>query len=530
MPRDPLQIALEHHRGGRLSQAEAGYRAVLASDPEQPDALHWLGVLTLQTGLAHAAVPLLRRAAARRPEDPAFLHNLGQALLSAGDASAAAETFARAAKLEPPNPATLVGLGLARLARGGAGDTQAALATFDAAMAAGLDSAELHHHRAVALLKLGRADDATAACRAAIDRQKDYASAHHHLAVALRAKGSTDEARQALRTAVGLDPSLARAWHGLAVMEAEAGRLDEAADLFRRALAEKADYAAARQGLARVLAQAGRHDEARRAVAPASESPRAPATTKPPASVSDAIAHLEGKLTPAGRASQMHYAMAALLNVFPPAQSPPSGVTKLFDGYADRFDEHLEGKLGYRVPAMLAQAVAETRPPGPLDVLDLGCGTGLSGAALRPMARRIQGVDLSPAMIERATARGVYDELTLGDMLDTLRRAGRATVDLVVATDVLIYVGDLAPVFEAAADVLRPGGMFAFSVEAGAGDRYYLQASRRFAHSQPYLERLAQIFGLAVERFTTIPVRKEAGQPLPGYLVLLRVPANDISP
>jgi predicted TPR repeat methyltransferase len=526
MPRDSFQIALEHHRGGRLRQAEAGYRAALRDEPDHPDALHWLGVLTLQAGRPGAAIPLLARAAARRPTDLAFAHNLGQALLSAGRAGDAIAVLERVLKLHPGHAASRMALGLARLARNVPEDSPGALAALEQARDAGLDSAELHHHLGVAFLKVGRADDAIASCRAAIERRSDYASAHHHLALAHRAKRDLNAARRALERAVEVDPTFARALHGLAVLEAEAGKLDAAAALFRRAIEAKGDYAAAYDGLARVLALGGRGADAARVTEEASRAldrPAAAAEPAAPASVSAAIAELEGKLTPDGDATQLHYALATLLNVFPPAQSPAPGITKLFDGYAGRFDEHLQGKLGYRVPEMLARAIADTRPAHLLDVLDLGCGTGLCGAALRPLARTLRGVDLSPAMVEKAQARGVYDEVILGEMLAPLRdRAG--AFDLIVATDVLIYVGDLAPVFDAAAQALRPGGMLAFSVEAGAGDRYYLQPkTRRYAHAQPYVQHLADIYGFVAERFETIPVRVEGGRPLPGYLVVLRM-------
>lgn len=529
MPRDPFQIALEHHRGGRLRGAEAGYRAVLADTPGHAEALHWLGVLTLQAGQPQAAIPLLARATRSRPADAAFAHNLGQALLAAGRSGDAIAAFERALSLHLGHPASLAALGMARLARNAPGDPAAALAALQQARDAGLDTAELHQHLGLAYLKVGRADDAVASFRTGIERKSDDASAHHHLALAHRARQDPQSARQALERAIELDSTFARALHGLAVMEAEAGKLDEAAALFRRAIDAKADYAAAREGLARVLAMGGRHDEAARVTREATRveqrrmtPPEAPAAAS---SVSSAIADLEGKLTPDGAGAQLHYALATLLNVFPPAHSPASGVTKLFDGYADRFDEHLQGKLGYRVPALLAEAIAATRPAHPLDVLDLGCGTGLCGAALRPLARTLLGVDLSPAMVEKAKSRGVYDDVVLGDMLAPLRGRSGA-FDLIVATDVLIYVGDLSPVFDAAAGALRPGGLLAFSVEAGAGDRYYLQPkTRRYAHAQPYLQHLADIYGFTTERFETIPVRVEAGRQLPGYLVVLRVTA-----
>jgi predicted TPR repeat methyltransferase len=241
--------------------------------------------------------------------------------------------------------------------------------------------------------------------------------------------------------------------------------------------------------------------------------------------LSSALAALEGKLGGDGsKATDSHYALASLLRIFPPAQSPRAGITQLFDGYAARFDQHLAGKLGYRVPSLIAVAIAETKPAKPLDVLDLGCGTGLCGAALRPLARWLHGVDLSAAMIEKSRDRGLYDELTCRDMLDALRDpAVRQRYDLIAAADVFIYVGDLVPVFEAVADVLRPGGLFAFSVEAGFGDRYHLEPTRRYVHSRPYLEHLARILGFTTERFESITVRTEGGQPVPGHLVLLRI-------
>src|SRR4051794_30559607 len=87
MPADPFQIALEHHRSGRLSAAEAGYRAVLQANPAHVDAMHWLGVLLSQAGQFPEAVGLLSAAAANRPDDPAFHHNLGHALLMTGHAA-----------------------------------------------------------------------------------------------------------------------------------------------------------------------------------------------------------------------------------------------------------------------------------------------------------------------------------------------------------------------------------------------------------------------------------------------------------
>jgi predicted TPR repeat methyltransferase len=233
------------------------------------------------------------------------------------------------------------------------------------------------------------------------------------------------------------------------------------------------------------------------------------------------------------KAATFHHSLAALAGVFPSAQVPTSSVADLFERYAERFDDHLRGTLRYGVPELLADAVAAAltsdskgrsdEPNRRLDVFDLGCGTGLCGPLLRPMAATLVGVDLSPAMIERARGRGAYDRLEVGELTDALRKSPRAW-DLLAAADVVIYTGDLSPFFEAAGAALRPGGLLAFSVEAGGGDRYYLQAaSRRYAHSEPYLRRLASIHGFDVVAFNPIPIRLEKGKPVPGYLLVLRL-------
>ncbi len=176
---------------------------------------------------------------------------------------------------------------------------------------------------------------------------------------------------------------------------------------------------------------------------------------------------------------------------------------------------------------MIAFAVAATRPQKRLDILDLGCGTGLCGPLLRPIAGTLCGVDLSPAMIEKAKARGVYDRLEVCDLVQALRKMPRS-FDLLVAADVLIYFGDMMPTFEAAAEALRPGGLFAFTVESGNVDRYELeQKTRRYVHSKSYLQRLASMFGFKEESFEEIVIRMNAGVPVAGYLVLLRLPSDE---
>jgi predicted TPR repeat methyltransferase len=202
-------------------------------------------------------------------------------------------------------------------------------------------------------------------------------------------------------------------------------------------------------------------------------------------------------------------------------RSAPEYVIAHFDEFAPGFDAQLVGALGYDIPEKLCTAVRELALPGPLlDTLDAGCGTGLCGPLLRPLSRTLTGVDLSPKMLEQAAKRGVYDALACEDLAAFLTRE-QVPFDLIVAADVLVYFGDLAPVFSAAASALKSGGIFACSTEWQAGERYRLQPSGRFAHAPAYVLSSAHpAFEAVISIETTI--RLEARQRLLGNLFVFR--------
>ena len=157
------------------------------------------------------------------------------------------------------------------------------------------------------------------------------------------------------------------------------------------------------------------------------------------------------------------------------------------------------------------------------DVLDLGCGTGLFGAAVRPHAAKLTGIDLSSGMLDKARARNVYDVLEEGEILAWLE-SHPAPCDLITATDVLIYFGRLDALFMQIASHLPAHGLFAFSTESPAGmtEDFRLQSEARYAHSPAYVERTAAAAGLTIDRRLNVVVRTERAQPVHGHLYILR--------
>jgi predicted TPR repeat methyltransferase len=203
-----------------------------------------------------------------------------------------------------------------------------------------------------------------------------------------------------------------------------------------------------------------------------------------------------------------------------PRAASDNYVRSLFDQYAERFDTHLTEKLAYRAPALLADAVAGLNK-APFDhVIDLGCGTGLCGAAFRGDARLLTGVDLSSRMIETARAKGLYDRLEVQNLVPFLDAEPQESASLLLAADVLVYIGDLAPLFAVAASVLARGGLFAFTVQRGEGG-YMLGPDVRYAHAPIYVAATAAAMGFRTVHLDTASTRKDAGRDVPGLVVVV---------
>jgi predicted TPR repeat methyltransferase len=196
-------------------------------------------------------------------------------------------------------------------------------------------------------------------------------------------------------------------------------------------------------------------------------------------------------------------------------------VRHLFDQFSADYDARMIGQLSYAGPQILtdlADMVMMGRED--LSVLDLGCGTGLAGVVFKARAARLDGVDLSPAMVEKARERGIYDDLAVADLETALASAG-PSYDLIVAADTLVYLGDLKAVFEGARARLAPDGYFLFTTEAKTGEGFELGPKRRWRHSDAYLRATATAAGLSVAGLVAATPRHEANQPVEGFAVAL---------
>ncbi len=494
---DLLTEGLRHHQAGRLDEAERLYRRALAVDPGSADGLHLLGMIAHQAGRHDVAVDLIGKAATISPMVALYHSNLSSAQHDLGRLDDAVASLRQAVAIDP-------GLAMA------------------------------HSNLGSILRELGRLDEAEASCLRALDLDSGLAEAHNNLGAALHLLGRLAEAEASCRRALAIDPDYAEAHSNLGAVLHRLGRLAEAEASCRRALEIRPDHIEARRNLGTSLLQQERLDEAVHQFQQVLLLD--PGNTKVHLDLLNAIYRLN-LVAP----DQALVLALRLLATFPEdgvlrrgvggiagtdysAEMEANYTTVLFDQFADEFEDVL-GKLHYDIPQQLALAAGMNGGgAADLDILDAGCGTGLCGLHLKPRARRLVGVDLSANMLAKAGAKGLYDTLAQDDVVSFMA-ANPAGFDLVLAADVLIYIGDIVPLCRAAFAALRPGGVLAVSVESledEAGAPFVLSPSGRYRHRAAYLRESFALAGFTLDPLRNLSGRMESDHPVPCLIAVGR--------
>ena len=366
-----------------------------------------------------------------------------------------------------------------------------------------IETAKKHFLEGVTHFEAKRLEEADRAFSAAHRLVPDRPSVLTNLGAVRLQLGRPDEAVPLLGRATKLEPDNLQAWAHLGIAQAETGDLDQAVASFDHALRIDGKSAVLWTHRGTALREMGRLPEAVKSFEQAREHGADP--------------HVIG------------YFLASMQGGEAPPMPPRAYVENLFDRYADDFSDHLVEVLGYRAPEELVDGLAPLGARWFDDVLDLGCGTGLCGPLVKGMASRIDGVDLSARMLAQARELGTYDDLVHADIVEWLKISTQP-YDLVLAADVFIYVGALESVFADVARLLRPGGMFAFTVEENTRtdgvnpQELQLMPSLRYAHPEAYVRRVAAAAGLQVRAMHRAPLRQDQAQPVPGAYYYLAKP------
>jgi predicted TPR repeat methyltransferase len=468
---------------------------LLAAEPRTALALTRYAIQLANKGDSVPACEMLKMALLLQPEEPVIWYSLGMAQGAAGAHHEAIESYRRSLVLDPEQAQAWTSLGFA-LAQTESYD--AAGEAYGRALAIDPGLVQVRQDIGVVRIRQRRYDEAVIELRRAAAGFADDPRLFANLAVALFQSGAVQEATEAYERARALDPTLAGAREYSAfvafIAGVRSGGVDDALATYRAVagvttIDRPALFKAA---LAYLVGQGWSDSAASVARAWLAISPRNP---------------------------EPAFALAAASGDEQVARAPQDYIVSHFDSFAESFDQKLVGELNYHVPETLAAFLRDQiDTEAGLRILDLGCGTGLSGVPLRPLAAHLVGVDLSPRMIEKARARRIYDALAIGEVLDYLV-AAETGFDVIVAADLIIYFGDLAPLLQAARGALKPGGLLALSAETGPDTGWSLLPSGRFAHSQSYLDGLADA-GFRVRATLPTVVRFEGKADVPGAIYL----------
>lgn len=419
-----------------------------------------------------------------------------------------------------------------------AGRWDAAEDSYRQALATMPDSLEAMRGVGDALVFQKRFGDAENLWRDIVARDEGHAASQQMLGLTLLRRRDLDGATVHLTRALALDGTRAEAAFNLGRINYTKGERSHAVAYFRRAVEVGPTHARALAALVQTLNELRQEKEAVAAALkglPVLEGSGAAPTVLN--EVRHHLAHAYRRLGDIAAAAECYRAMVAADPTDAVAQhllaastgkvsaEHAGGFAKaFFDNLAGTFDEHLVGRLGYGSPARLLADLGALRPdPASFaSVLDLGCGTGLMARALseKYTLPNLVGLDISEKMLQEAAKRGLYSALVAGDLLAAMR-ARTDVFDLIIAADVFVYVPDLAPVMREAARLLRPLGLFAFTVEISALADVEIATNGHYRHNKEHLLRTAAASGLALVHSADAPIRKEATEVVPGHYIYL---------
>jgi predicted TPR repeat methyltransferase len=389
----------------------------------------------------------------RKPDWGQVLNALGTVFLDQSRPDKAKKVFEKAADLRPP-PYFPAGYNLARLKQ-----------------------QENDHKGAISIY------------RAMLEKQPGIGEAWNNLGVAYREIGDQDEAISCFRRAVAFAPDMAEAWNNLGVAQDEFNMIENASKSYRKAIEIRSDYASAHFNLGISLQKLRRFKEAE-------EHYNKVLETKP----DDEAAR---------------FMLQSLGTSATPDAAPVEHVRRIFDRCAGTFERILVKDLEYKTPELLFDLV---RPylTEEMNVLDLGCGTGLGAQLYRPFAKRLIGVDVSSKMLEKAAEKKIYNRLEVFDILQDWGFPQK--FDLIYSSDVFVYFGNLDTIIRSASSYLVYGGIIAFSVERLEDNsmEYRLFPSGRYAHSRTYIQDCLRRHGLQLIEETKADIRKQSGNQVKG--------------
>lgn len=488
-----LHNAIESFQDGRFAEAKSCCQQILADQPGNTDALHLMGVLEYKLGEMEQARETLGRVLAAEPKSAEVHYNLAKVLHDMGRLDEALLSYQQSVSINSELDYAHYNIGLIYVSRG---ETRKAATAFQQALRVNPNDSDYYFNLGNVYKELEEFDHAIECYQNAIELNPGAPEPYNNLGIIFKELGKYEQAITLYGRATEIRPNYPEAHYNTGNVYEEIGDLKAAANSYEQAIALKSDYSEAYNNLGNVYNLLGDREKAIAAYECSVKLDESCFLAR----------HMLNSLT--GMTSQA---------------APVEYVKNLFDKAACDFEQRLVQDLKYNSPAelkdILSALIAGNRRFE--NVVDLGCGTGLSGQAFHHRAKRMVGVDISAKMLEEAKGKNIYAELSEAGVLEFLEKTAEK-YDLFVAADVLVYIGDLMSLFENIQECSMPGAYFLFSVEGLSEGSYSIRKTGRFAHSKAYILQLAEKNNFVVEACQPTVVRLENDQPIEGMNFALR--------
>jgi len=346
--------------------------------------------------------------------------------------------------------------------------------------------------------------------------------------------GQLDQAVNSYQKALKLNPQSPDILFNIGAIFHEQGKMEEAATYIDNSLELRPDFLAAYPLISKIQRELGRPELAAACLIKLLEyTPRSINTLFELGNLlaahqdyTNAAIYFKRILNIDPLNGSAHHALASLSGETT-VTAPRKHVEDLFDGLSENFDRHLM-ELGYRTPELLTEMLIDlVGDQFHFDhAIDLGCGTGLSGAPVRPICTHLSGLDVSQKMVDIARSKNIYDALYKDDISQHLK-SSHQEYDLFIAEDVFIYVGELSGLFKSIKAHAKPDSHFIFSTELATEQDYILRPTGRYAHSRNYIETLATKSGFTIVASQITDLRMEAMQAIKGELFVLKLGSDE---
>jgi predicted TPR repeat methyltransferase len=554
-------LALKEHQTGNIELAEKLYRDILATSPNNAQVLHLLSILLAEKKEYANAYSYIKQALEINPKSSSFHNTMGGILKNLNEYEDAMKHYQESIKLYPNNASVFNNIGNIFYKFN---ELQEAKKYYQKAIAIKPDYPDAHCNLSLVLIKQNSPQEAISHLEIAIQLQPNHDLAHQQLAYLLQLQGKLDQAIYHYNLSLKNNPHNILALHNLGVILVQKEKYDEAIPHFKSVLELNPEHQEALYNLSSIFLlqqkpteslpfllcltqlnkdfdtyynigviymNLGRLNDALDYLNEAIKMrPNDFAThinlgsiylRQENLSAAEKNYNLAHLLQPDNQ--EVSYILAAIRQNENQEKAPAEYIKNLFDQYAPYFDQHLK-LLNCQVPQLLFTAVQNITDfsieNNSLKILDLGCGTGLCGEKFKQLAYELIGIDLSTKMLELADQKKIYTALKNISIEEAITSI--VDLDLIIASESLMYFGALEKIFHSCYNILNKNGFFAFTVEKTDKYPYILQHSARFAHQEKYIEELAKTNNFNVLKATTINLRNHHDSVVMGYMFILQ--------